>query len=146
MKRFMLLMILPLLMSVSVWGQDKKVDLKNFKVQVDQVLPSTFPSKMLDGTDYLKVKNDSVTLSLPYFGEINSPGYNPDGMDFTEPIQNWKMTTKQKKSGECTEIDFTVKHYVNYKVHLTLWDNNSSSIDIIPENGTFISYQGTVTD
>ncbi|WP_405266298.1 DUF4251 domain-containing protein [Cellulophaga sp. Ld12] len=103
---------------------------------------------LLGNTNYLRIKGDSITAHLPYFGERQMGGgysTNDTGITFNtvptsyEQIKNDRMQThtiKFKISGNSNE---------HYSITVLLFPNWTSEIMVTSSQRTSIGFRGTVS-
>lgn len=140
MKRLFTMMMLLTMMVLPSMSQENK----GIYIEPNMMIPMKFPSKMLEGGYFLKLKNDTIDLYLPYMGETYSPVFNSDGLNFKEPVKNVKVQVKNKKNSTRTTTNLEVEHQgIKYKIQLTTWGvDENGQIDVNPNNGTSCSYSG----
>lgn len=89
----------------------------------------------------LEMRGDTVEVHLPYMGEVYTPTFTTDGLNFTEPVKGLKQG--QDKKGNHV-ITFETKHdIVNYAFRLTLSDKGDIHVSLHPSNAQYCSYTGT---
>jgi hypothetical protein len=94
--------------------------------------------------NYVKFKPDLIDSYMPFFGQgYSSIGYGGDtGLKFTGKPEEFTMV-KTKKG---FQIDAVVKSPTdNFKLSLTVGLEGSSSLSIISNNRSTISYQGEIS-
>lgn len=119
----------------------KAVDSKQYKINVNHMLPMKGSSRSLTSNYSVEIRNDSVFSYLPYFGEAyNIPYGGGKGLIFNAPISQYQ--TKHLKKGK-VQIDFKVNNEEDkYGYSLTIYPNGSTSIHIQPTNRQAISFTG----
>lgn len=139
MKKMITMMMMMVLLAIPSFAQDKAI-----RVEVDNMIPQKFPTRVVNGGYYIALQNDSVDLYLPYIGETYMPVLNNDGLNFYEPVKNLKVTVKEKKSGTRTDTNFEVFHNgMNYIVNLTTWgEGTNAQLTVRPNNGSACNYSG----
>lgn len=98
----------------------KAVDSKQYKINVNHMLPMKGSSRSLTSNYSVEIRNDSVFSYLPYFGEAyNIPYGGGKGLIFNAPISQYqtkhlkkgkyKLTSKSimKKTNTDTALPFT---------------------------------------
>lgn len=113
-----------------------------FQSDIDMMTPMSYsPKNGLTGFSF-DMRNDSVFVHLPYIGQVYTPTFNNDGLNFNEPVTDLKQKDTKKKDGK--ELTFTVRHdIVKYDFRITLWDNNHIDINMQPSNAQSCSYMGS---
>jgi hypothetical protein len=148
MKRLFLILIV-LLAAFPAMAQNEReaVDPTAFKVDVNHMNPLRFPSKVLTDSYSVEVRNDSVEVHLPYYGQRHSVSFNTDGLHFKEPITVQKLKTKNKKKAVVTDLTFRARHKgESYTFHINVWGKSTASLDVKPDNGDVCSYSGDVVN
>jgi hypothetical protein len=114
---------------------------------IENLLPpgsNTASINLVNNPNYLRVRNDSLYISLPYFGEQQlSIGYNSSnsGIQF-EGIPK-KTTSKFNKKKQKQELVFDVRtEGESLKMVLTLYPNRSAKLDVNSSHRTSIFYYG----
>lgn len=117
------------------------VNSKQYKINVNHMLPMKGRSRSLTSNYSVEVRNDSVFSYLPYFGEAyNVPYGGGKGLIFNAPISQYQ--TKHLKKGK-VQINFKVNNEEDkYGYNLTIYPNGSTSIHIQPTNRQAISFMG----
>ena len=112
-----------------------------FKADVYEISPMSYPARAgLSGFSF-EMRNDSAFVHLPYMGEVYSPTYSNDELNFDELCSEYSVKPTKKKDGQI--IVFTLKHdIVTYKFRITLWDNNRLDIFMKPSNAQSCNYSG----
>lgn len=139
----------------------KVVDEKNFEITANSATPIAFANtrglenllppgsnlaniNLINIQNYIKVKNDSLQITLPYYGELQiANAYNADaGINFEgfPTIANFKFN----KNKSAYEIDYVVElKNETLKIFITLFANNRSNFSINSSNRTGINYDGS---
>lgn len=112
-----------------------------FKADINEMFPMSYPARS-GLTDFsFEMRNDSAFVHLPYIGEVYTPTFSNDGLNFDAPCIGLSIKPTKKKDGQ--KIEFSVKHdTVNYKFNVTLWDNNRIDIFMQPSNAQSCNYMG----
>lgn len=120
----------------------QKTKYPQFCATVDNMSPQSYPSQVMSTNEFsLTVEGDSADVYLPYIGEVYMPVYNDDGLRFSEPIANVNISRTKKDDG--TIMSFSLKHdIVDYRFHITLYDNNNFDLFMQPSNCQSCSYGG----
>lgn len=112
----------------------------SFSVAVSQMMPVSYPSRMLSYGYTVGLRNDSAFVYLPYMGRVYQPALNDDGLRFALPAAD--ISTRRTKQGE-TRVTFTVrKPPIVYKFTVVAYDNRRADVLLIPSNAQSISYSG----
>lgn len=146
MKRLLLILTV-LLAAFPALAQNEReaVDPNDFKVDVNHMNPLRFPSKVLTDTYSVVVRNDSVEVHLPYYGQRQTVSFNSDGLHFKEPFTVQKLKTKNKKKYVVTDLIFRTRHKgESYTFHFSIWGKSTANLDVKPENGDVCGYSGDV--
>ncbi len=112
-----------------------------FKADIYEMSPVSYPARAgLSGFSF-EMRNDSAFVHLPYMGEVYSPTFCNDGLNFEKPCFEYSVKPTKKEDGHV--IGFTLKHdIVTYKFKITLWDNNRLDIFMQPSNAQSCYYSG----
>lgn len=112
-----------------------------FKADINEMSPMSYrPRSGLSGFSF-EMRNDSAFVHLPYIGEVYSPTYGNDGLNFDEPCSG--ITVKPTKKNDGQIIAFVLRHdIVTYKFSITLWDDKHLDIFMQPSNAQCCSYMG----
>jgi Domain of unknown function (DUF4251) len=98
-------------------------------------------------TNYLRMKNDSVMASLPFYGERQfGGGYNnATGIEFEGIPKNFQITEGKESSYEI-RFDIRDKNSIteNYQVYIKLSPNLTSSMIIRSSSRSNIQFRGQV--
>lgn len=98
-------------------------------------------------TNYLRMKNDSISANLPFYGERQmGGGYdNASGIEFNGVPKNLQITTSENQSYEIRfNINDKNSSTENYQVYIKLSPNLSSNIVIRSSHRSNIQYVGHV--
>ena len=116
------------------------LDNRHFKIEVDMMHPHTYPARQLSSYYSVEVRNDSLISYLPYFGGVYQVPYGGGkGLNFEERIGNYSETQIKDKR----HIEIEVKNDEDtYLYTLEVFDNGSSSIDVLARHRDRISYTG----
>lgn len=120
------------------------VDPRDFCLNVSQMLPTSYPSKLLSYGYSVAVRNDSAFVHLPYMGRVYRPVWNSDGLHFRLPVEDYKVS-EMRKGG--LRIEFTVRdRSVRYDFILKVFPGGNADIFLRPDNAQSISYMADVND
>lgn len=142
----------------------KLISERNFEIEADWALPTNsmslqnvFNALMPIGTNasrinligtpnYFRVKSDTVTANLPYYGERQmGGGYNTrdNGIIFETVPENLKINYNEAKAQY--EIKFSAnQNSESYNVNLVVYPNLTSIININSNQRFSISYEGRI--
>lgn len=133
--------------SVAFTNLQQLVDNKNFEFSASHVLPLQGQSIVLTSDEYsVIIKHDSVFCNLPFYGRAFyvNPGES-GGFHFSEPITNYQIKVNKHKQLIELEID-AKKTNDSYKLFFTLTGEENSSLSIISNNRSNISYWGNLKE
>ena len=119
----------------------RAIDVKDYKINVNQVTPMKGGSKHLTSNYSVEVRNDSIYSYLPYFGvAYNIPYGGGKGLNFNAPISEY--TTEYSKKGNA-KITLKLRNDEdNYIYNITVYPNGMSDIQVTPTNRQSISFSG----
>ena len=79
-----------------------------FKADIYEMSPVSYPARAgLSGFSF-EMRNDSAFVHLPYMGEVYSPTFSYDGLNFDKPCSEYSVEPTKKEDGQI--IVFTLKH------------------------------------
>ncbi len=146
--RYFLLLLL-FLFTLPVQGRRKKVaeplrlpDPQNFSISVESMNPMRFTSRTVSYGYSLRLHGDSVSLYLPYMGEVYQPDFSSEGLNFDLPITELSHTLDRK--GRIHYSFRTRRGMVLYLIRLELQPSGHASIYLRPSNADAVSYEGQV--
>ena len=114
----------------------------SFKADINSMSPMSYPTQTGLTDFYFQLDGDTADIYLPYMGEVYTPAFNSDGLNFRDKVNDLKVVPNKKKTGR--EISFTIKHdIVDYRFSITLYDNGTTYIYVYPSNAQGCSYTGT---
>lgn len=99
---------------------------------------------LIGNPNYLKVMGDSVSVSLPYFGERRMGGgygNNDVGIKFDGIPQDYKAQWVEQKNRYLIEIQFRQKTET-FQLYITLFPSLKGDINVNSTHRTSISYSG----
>lgn len=122
---------------------EKALTKRHYVVDIDMMYPSHGPAKRLSFDYILKVKGDTLTSYLPYFGTAyDAPYSGGNGLDFEEPIKDYKSEQVKKDK---TRIIIKVDHDSDHLTYtLEVFDNGNASINVISSRREPINFDGTL--
>lgn len=128
----------------AVAGDGWAFDSRNFSLNVSQMLPASYPSKLLSYGYSVTVRNDSAFVHLPYMGRVYRPVLDGDGLHFRLPVEDYKVS-EMRKGG--LRIEFTVRdRSVRYDFILKVFLGGNADVFLRPDNAQSISYMADVND
>jgi hypothetical protein len=101
-----------------------------------------------DNANYFRIKGDTISARLPYFGERyfgNNNINNEVGISFNNQPDIKKISWNEKK--QRVELYFRIKQERNsemYDILIYLFSNHSTKIDVTSSERTAISFLGTL--
>ena len=130
----------PMESQVKQWAVDKA-----FTIESDWAQPLRGSQINLIGNpNYLTVHKDTVSAELPFFG-VRQTGnaLQGGGIEFDGIPKNYQMIYNQKKNSSIIKFDITEKGE-SYRVTITLYDNQNSSITVNSSQRDLMRYEGRV--
>ena len=123
---------------------DQRLNDRNYRIDVNYMMPLRGGGKMLSGSYSLEVNGDEVDSHLPYVGEAqNVPYGGGQGLDFKAEIQ--KYSDAGWKKG-LREISFTTNNgEETYDFNLSISDEGFAEIRIHCRNRDGIGFHGTLS-
>ncbi|MEI8087278.1 MAG: DUF4251 domain-containing protein [Paludibacter sp.] len=125
---------------------NKKVESKDFTVEVKYASPSNGGHINLSYGYDLRIKNDSAYAYLPYYGIAYSAPYNGDGgIKFEELMADYTCVKTKKLDG--WDIHFKVKSKENsYDIRLNMFENGNTTISVNSYNRQSITFYGELKE
>jgi hypothetical protein len=122
---------------------DKALTKRHYTVDIDMMYPTSGPAKRLQFGYILKVEGDTMTSYLPYFGTAyDAPYSGGNGLDFTEPIKEYKAEQVKKDK---TRITIKVDHDSDHLTYtLEIFDNGNVSLNVISTRREPINFNGSL--
>ena len=116
---------------------------RNYVIDIDMMYPTGAPARRLTNDYILKVEGDMMTSYLPYFGTAyDAPYSGGNGLDFKEPIKNYKSEQVKKDKTRITiDVDYDSDH-LTYT--LEVFDNGNVSLNVISTRRESINFNGTL--
>ena len=99
--------------------------------------------RTLTGGYYVKCQKDTMIVSLPYYGKLNSPAGALEGNPLDFKSTEFTLTKEDKKSGEWLVTINRPDREVQ-AMNFTFFDNGSAQLTITMTNRTGISFSGKV--
>ena len=105
--------------------------------------PSYGSYRNLTGGYFVKCMKDTLIVSLPYYGKLNSPAGARDGNPLDFKTTNFTLTRQDKKPGEwVVTIDRPDPEVQS--MSFTFFDNGSAQLNVIMTNRSGIGFSGNV--
>jgi hypothetical protein len=123
----------------------KKIESKNFTVEVNYANPLRMKQVYLTYGYDLRIKNDSAFAYLPYYGVAHIAPYDcsEGGIKFAEPMTNYSVTPNKKSTG--WDISFKVKSKLSvFDVVMNVFNNGSTMLTINSYERDMISFNGDI--
>ena len=122
---------------------NKALTKRHYVVDIDMMYPTTGPARRLSYDYILKVEGDTLTSYLPYFGTAyDAPYSGGNGLDFKEPIKNYKSEQVKKDK---TRITIDVDHDSDHLTYtLEVFDNGNVSLNVISSRRQSINFNGAL--
>jgi hypothetical protein len=108
------------------------------------VMPAFGRSRDIRGSYSVKCSKDTLTVVLPYFGKMNSPGSidNQNPLDFRST--DFSLKKEEKKSG-MWEVTIKPNDFREVQsMDFTFYDNGTARLNIVLLNRSAISFTGNV--
>lgn len=97
-------------------------------------------------TNYLKISGDSVSVNLPFFGELQSGAavnLNDTSIAFEGKPTKYTSTYNDQKKNYKLIIHFKTKRE-SFKMYVTLFPNLTTDISVLSSHRSSIGYKGAV--
>lgn len=124
---------------------EKALAERHYMVEIDMMYPRNGRAMNVSPDYSLEVKGDTLTSYLPYFGRAYGVPYGGGkGLNFTAPIKDYQVA---KERNGATAI--TIKVYNeedDYLFRLVIFNNGSTSVDVISREREPISYSGNMVN
>jgi len=109
----------------------------------ENAMPSYGSSRIVTGVYTVRLRGDSLNVSLPYYGKLNSPAGAMNGNPLDFRSTNFKIEKQEKKAGEwivtISRPDAEVQSML-----FTFFDNGTAQANIVMTNRTGINFSGKV--
>lgn len=114
---------------------------RNYKISIARMYPMRGGSKTVSYGYTVEVRNDTLISYLPFMGRAyNIPYGGGKGLNFSERIESYQES--QKKNGQY-QIEIGVTNDEDtYLYIIGVFDNGSSSIEVLSRQRESISYSG----
>lgn len=138
MKKILLSICLAVVAVISVQAQTEAQ--LCFRTDIDMMEPMGYPSRSVDDF-FLTMRGDTLDLYLPYMGEVYSPSFDDDGLNF-KTVAEKLVRSKDKKGNDM--LCFDARHNgIMYSFRITLYKKGRSYVYLMPSNAQSISYSGS---
>lgn len=109
----------------------------------DHAQPSYGRSRSIMGSYFVQCRKDSLIVSLPYYGKLNSTAgaTNDNPLDFKST--NSKIEKQEKKKGKWI-VEIKPAYSEVQSISFTFFDNGSAQANFIMTNRSGISFSGKV--
>ena len=95
---------------------------------------------------FIKINGDECIGDLPFFGRAYQVDYgsNEGGLVFEGEMleKEWETNDKKKRY----TLSFVVKDKDNYQIHMEIGFEGNTSVNVISNNRSFISYSGQISE
>ena len=123
------------------------VSSRDFEIENDWAFPNSGSNINLIGNpNYIKFKNDSVDIFLPYFG-VRYSGGNYGGTDggiiYKGPMENFEIKENQQKKSIDLQFEGD-QNGENLDFNLNLYSNKKVRTTVISTERAPISYEGEI--
>ena len=117
---------------------------RTLTVNFDFVNPLRFPAHHLTTTYSLKIKGDSISSYLPYFGRAYHADYGSTDspLSFNGHSEGMNITKAKKDSYRITFQ--TMKQQENFEYILTIFNNGKATLNVNSNERDPISFDGEV--
>lgn len=114
---------------------------RQFKINVDRMIPMRMPARHLSSLYSLEVKGDTIVSYLPYLGRAYSIPYGGGkGLNFTGIMSFYEP--RQGRKNEII-IEIGVENEADtYVYQLKVFDNGNTDINVQSRNRDYISFSG----
>ncbi len=127
-----------------------RIESRDYTVRFDEATPNSNIFNRLPhlsgpvtlSRDYnISISGDSISSSLPYFGEAYTAVLGrQDGLVFEEKVSDYKVTAKRKGY---TEITFWTRTFEDrYDYTLEVYPNGRAYLMVFPDRKSSISFDG----
>lgn len=116
---------------------------RNFIYSPTMVLPMNGASVQLNYSYSTKIKGDTISSYLPFYGVAYSVKYGSRNspFDFVKPIENY--TIEKDKNGYMVKFDVQNEmDHLKFTFHIS--ENGYANLNVISTNRQSISYYGTI--
>ena len=116
---------------------------RQFKINVDRMIPMRAPARQLSTLYSLEVKGDTIVSYLPYFGRAYSVPYGGGkGLNFVGIMNHYE--SRQGKKNE-TIVEIGVENEEDKYVYtLSIFDNGNTDINVYSRNRETVLFSGVM--
>jgi hypothetical protein len=116
---------------------------KVYKMDFDRGYPTAGPSIPLNSRYYVSIIRDKVESFLPYFGRAyNIPYGGGEGLSFTAPITDYKMTQDRKGRWVVTFNARTAED--RYQFRIEIYPTGSAYLSVTATQKQTMSFSGHI--
>ncbi|MDN3641746.1 DUF4251 domain-containing protein [Lutimonas halocynthiae] len=162
MKKTTLIVFVCMLINTIVFAQSKKelkkeqeqkeyqkiaalIESQNFEFEADWATSQSGRRvNLISNSNFLRIKNDSAQIYLPYFGTLTSgvaAMTNDGGVEFSGLIENYEMTVDDKKQKISVKFNATTKNDT-FNFYLTIFRGGNTLTNLNSNFRSAIKYDG----
>ena len=121
------------------------VNARTLKVTFNYVNPMRFPVHYLTTEYSLRIKGDSISSYLPYFGRAYRTDYGSTESPLNFEGLAWNMDiSRYKKRGYRFVFEVTNKQQESFVYNLTIFSNGNATLNVNSNDRDPISFDGEV--
>lgn len=119
----------------------RQIEARDFKIEVNRMIPMSGASRNLMPPYALTIKGDSIHSWLPYMGQgYNVPYGGGQGLTFDALITDYSQSFDAKGTAD---INLQTRSKDDtYRYRIQIFDNGSATIFVTPNNRQAINYYG----
>jgi hypothetical protein len=123
----------------------KLVESREFEIEHDWAIPvSAGRINLIGNPNFIRIKNDSVNLFLPFFGErFSGGGYNSEGGIIYEGLLKDLEVTSDSKNTQIIKFS-TDQNTENLDFIINIYPEGAVNTRVNSSQRSFISYQGDI--
>ena len=115
---------------------------QSFVMSANQMVPMGAPSKMLDGSNFVKIEGNTIESALPYFGRATSVPYGGGtALHFKAEILEYKIMTKAKSTMVYVKTRNTEDVY---EYNFDIYDNGTAYLSVNAINRDPVRFHGKI--
>ena len=162
MKKTSLLLLISFLLNTVVFSQSKKelkaeqsakeyevmntlIDSQNFEFEADWATSQQGRRVNLNSSsNFLRIKNDSAEIYLPYFGTLSSGAAamnNEGGINFAGIMEDYEMSVNEKKQQISVQFNATTKND-RFQFRMTIYKGGNTLVNLSSNYRSVIKYDG----
>lgn len=166
MKKSIIIILVCMLTNTIVLGQSKKsikkeqeqkeyqemkafIEGQKFEFEADWATSQSGRRvNLISNPNFLRIKNDSAQIYLPYFGTLTSgvaAMNNDGGVEFDGLIENYEMTVDDKKQKISIKFNATTKNDT-FNFYLTIFRAGNTLINLNSNFRSAIKYDGNIRE